>query len=55
VQFLRRLGWLIPPPKQNQVRYYGVFAPTHLHAHGYRPGAALRGRERTEGLGPPDP
>jgi len=29
VQFLRRLGWLIPPPKQNQVRYYGVFAPTH--------------------------
>jgi len=29
VQFLRRLAWLIPPPKQNQVRYYGVFAPTH--------------------------
>ena len=20
---------LIPPPKQNQVRYYGVFGPTH--------------------------
>jgi len=29
VQFLRRLAWLIPPPTQNQVRYYGVFAPTH--------------------------
>jgi len=29
VQFLRRHAWLIPPPKQNQVRYYGVFAPTH--------------------------
>jgi hypothetical protein len=29
VQFLRRLAWLIPPPKQNQVRYYGVLAPTH--------------------------
>jgi hypothetical protein len=29
VQFLRHLAWLIPPPKQNQVRYYGVFAPTH--------------------------
>ena len=29
VQFFRRLAWLIPPPKQNQVRYYGVFAPTH--------------------------
>jgi hypothetical protein len=29
VQFLRRLAYLIPPPGQNQVRYYGVFAPTH--------------------------
>jgi len=29
VQFLRRLAWLIPPPGQNQVRYYGVFGPTH--------------------------
>jgi len=29
VQFLRRLAYLMPPPKQNQVRYYGVFAPTH--------------------------
>jgi len=29
VQFLRRIAWLIPPPGQNRVRYYGVFGPTH--------------------------
>ena len=29
VQLLRRLAWLIPPPRKNATRYYGVFAPTH--------------------------
>lgn len=27
VAFLRRLAALIPPPRQNQTRYHGVFAP----------------------------
>jgi len=31
VQFLRRLAWLIPPAKQNMIRYYGVFAPHAKH------------------------
>ncbi len=29
VQFLRRLAWQIAPPRQNQVRYYGVLGATH--------------------------
>ena len=29
VPFLRRLAWQVPPPRQNQVRYFGVFGPTH--------------------------
>ena len=27
LQFLRRLAWLVPPPRQHQRRFYGVLAP----------------------------
>ena len=31
LDFLKRLAALIPPPRQNQVRFYGVFAPHAKH------------------------
>jgi len=27
LRFLRRIAWLVPPPRQHQVRYHGVLAP----------------------------
>jgi hypothetical protein len=31
VEFLRRLAAIIPPPRQNQIRFHGVFAPHFKH------------------------
>jgi hypothetical protein len=29
--FLRRLAWLVPPPRQHQLRYAGILAPAAKH------------------------
>jgi hypothetical protein len=45
VAFLRRLAALVPPPKSNLVRYFGVFAPN----------ARVRARVVPTPSSPPDP
>ena len=48
VAFLRRLAALIPPPRQHQVRFHGVFASRHQHRRALR--ALVPGQAKSEQL-----
>ena len=42
VQFLRKLSWLVPPPRQNQIRFHGVFAGNAKWRREIVPGPPVR-------------
>ena len=42
VQFLRKLAWLVPPPRQNQIRFHGVFAGNAKWRKEIVPGSQVR-------------
>jgi len=50
VELLTKLAILIPPPRKNLTRYYGLFGPAHRHRSAVVPGASTANAQPGAGI-----
>jgi hypothetical protein len=54
VELVRKLAVLIPPPRKNLTRYFGVFAPAHRYRSAIVPAGATEAHATTSAASPAD-